>query len=170
MFADKDVLRRVPSGTHELLDVFGPTIEFLVSPDEGNDGFCVIRGTIPPGAFVPIHSHRDVETFFVVSGEIEGLREGESGFEWIRAKTGDFMLVPSGAKHAWRNVSKQPSVQLVTTTAKLGRWFQEVGRPATGKLGPPTADDLQRFISVSAKYGYWLATPEENAAVGIFPF
>jgi hypothetical protein len=30
-----------------------------------------------------------------------------------------------------------------------------------------TSEDLARFAEISAKYGYWNATPEENAAVGI---
>jgi hypothetical protein len=50
----------------------------------------------------------------------------------------------------------------------MARFFQEVGRPAAGKPQPPlTPEDLARFAAVSAKYGYWNATPEENAAVGI---
>jgi hypothetical protein len=40
-----------------------------------------------------------------------------------------------------------------------------------GTSQPVTAEDvahfLVRFATVSAKYGYWNATPEENAAVGI---
>lgn len=32
---------------------------------------------------------------------------------------------------------------------------------------PVTPEDLTRFAAISAKYGYWNATPEENAAVGI---
>ena len=34
----------------------------------------------------------------------------------------------------------------------------------------PAADpqDLARLIAVSAKYGYWLGSPEENSAAGIY--
>jgi hypothetical protein len=32
---------------------------------------------------------------------------------------------------------------------------------------PPAHDVLERFLAVSRKFGYWLGTPEENAAVGI---
>jgi hypothetical protein len=31
-----------------VLDVLGPTIEFLTSPDEADDRLCVMRGVIPP--------------------------------------------------------------------------------------------------------------------------
>jgi hypothetical protein len=37
--------------------------------------------------------------------------------------------------------------------------------------GPPSADQVQRFLATSARYGYWNASPEENARVGIaLPF
>jgi hypothetical protein len=42
-----------------------------------------------------------------------------------------------------------------------------VGRPVTDALTPPTAEEVANFVAVSEKYGYVLATPEENAAVGI---
>ena len=35
---------------------------------------------------------------------------------------------------------------------------------------PPSPDQLQRFVRTIERYGYWLATPEENAAAGISLF
>ena len=37
----------------------------------------------------------------------------------------------------------------------------------TGAPRPVTPEDLTHFAAVSARYGYWNATLEENAAVGI---
>jgi hypothetical protein len=75
--------------------------------------------------------------------------------------------VPSGIKHAWRNVSAEPVVSLIITTKRLGQFFQETGRPVSDARQPVTPEDLARFAAVSARYGYWNATPEENGAVGI---
>jgi hypothetical protein len=36
-----------------------------------------------------------------------------------------------------------------------------------GARQPVTPEDLARFAALSANYGHWNATPEENAAVGI---
>jgi hypothetical protein len=58
-------------------------------------------------------------------------------------------------------------ISLIITTKRMGQFFQETGRPVTGAPQPVTPEDLKRFAAVSAKYGYWNATPEENAAVGI---
>ena len=75
--------------------------------------------------------------------------------------------MPAGAQHAWRNLSSEPVVNRIITTKRLGRFFQEAGRPVRGAPQPVTPEDLARFAAVSARYGYWNATPEENAAVGI---
>ena len=151
------------------VDVLGPTVEYMLPPDEARDSFCVLKGVIPPGGVVPLHSHPDVEDYVVISGEIQGLRLSQDAHshEWIVGKAGDYMHVPGGAPHAWRNVSAEPVVTLIFTTPKIGRFFQEIGRPVTPTPQPVTPEDLAHFAAVSATYGYWNATPEENATVGI---
>lgn len=63
------------------------------------------------------------------------------------------MHVPSNARHAWRNVSSSSAVVLIMITKKIGQFFQELGRPATGNVLPPTSEDLARIAEISAKYG-----------------
>ena len=156
----------------ETLDVFGPSVQFLVAPQGSDEAPCVIKGTIPPGGSVPIHSHQAIEVFYVLSGNVEVLREKHGKSHWIAAGPGDFIEVPSGAKHGFRNRSQHPVVQLITTTSKLGRFFQQIGRsiPQGANGNPPSPDQLQHFVRTSERYGYWLATPEENAAAGISLF
>jgi quercetin dioxygenase-like cupin family protein len=149
------------------LEVFGPTVEFLTSPQEAHNNFCTLRGVIPPSVFVPLHSHADTEDFLVISGDVQVLKQASGGYEWIAGKAGDYIHVPGDVPHAWRNVSSEPVIILIHTTLKMGRFFQEVGRPATGAPQPVTSEDLAHFANVSARYGYWNATPEENAAIGI---
>jgi hypothetical protein len=73
--------------------------------------------------------------------------------------------IPAGIPHAHRNVSDEPALELLITTARLGRFFQEIARP--GATHPPTPDELAEFVTVATKYGYDLGTLEQNAAVGI---
>jgi len=161
--------RLVAESDGEVLDVLGPNVQFLVAPQANDEAPCVIKGTIPPGVSVPIHRHPAFEAFYVVSGNVEVLSEKEGKTQWIAAGPGDFIEVPSGAKHGFRNRSQHPVVQLITTTSKLGRFFKEIGEPmlegATGN--PPSPERLQHLIRTSERYGYWLASPEENAAAGI---
>ena len=149
------------------VDLFGPMVEFLTPPQAANDEFCVLRGVIPAGCSVPLHSHPDTEDFFIISGKVQVLRQGAGGYEWIAGKAGDYVHVPSGARHAWRNVSSEPLVALIITTPKLGRYFLEAGRPLSAARQPITSEDIARVAAISAKFGYWDATPEENATVGL---
>jgi quercetin dioxygenase-like cupin family protein len=144
-------------------DVYGGIVEFLSWSDE----FCVLRGTVPPGVVVPLHQHPDAEDFLILSGAQQVLVQSDGGLEWREARAGDYVRVPGNAPHAWRNIADEPAVDLIVTTARLGRFFAEVGRPVTDSLLPPTAEEVAHFVATSEKYGYLLGTPEENAAVGI---
>ena len=149
--------------------MLGPTVEFLVLPSESSAGYCIMKGTVPPGVSVPLHSHPDDESFFLLSGRLETLDQRKDGFEWINMNAGDFHHVPQDVKHAWRNQSNQPAVTIIVTTPRLGRFFQEIGRPVTTDAfpQPPSPADIQHFVEVAARYDHWLASPQENAAVGI---
>ena len=59
----RETTRLVRRGTDGVLDVFGPTVEFLILPKE-TEGYCVMIGTIPPGVSVPLHSHLIWRAFF----------------------------------------------------------------------------------------------------------
>ena len=155
-----------------VLDLFGSTVEFLTLPEKTDADYCVIIGTVPPGGSVTLHSHPHPESFFVLSGSLQALLQRVEKFEWMAVKPGEFVHVASSAKHAWRNTSSEPAVALVTTTAKLGRFFQELGRPVSpGAPAPvPTPEDLQNLMRLAAKYDCWIGRPEENAVFGISSF
>src|SRR5690242_14601753 len=90
-------------------DVFGGIVEFLSWSDE----FCVLRGTVPPGSVVPLHSHPDAEDFFILSGTQQVLVGGEDGLQWRDAQAGDYIRVPGDAPHAHRNVTDKPAIDLI---------------------------------------------------------
>jgi quercetin dioxygenase-like cupin family protein len=168
----KAFANRVVERDCETLEVFGPSVQFLIGPQPHDETPCVMKGTIPPGICVPMHSHPGIEAFYVLSGDVEVLTEEGGEVHWIAAGPRDFIEVPGEAKHGFRNRSKDPVVQLITTTSKLGRFFQEVGRSLTRgeRVSSPSPDEIQHFLKTAEHYGYWLATPEENAAVGISLF
>jgi hypothetical protein len=86
------VARRVAASAFETINVMGPSIQFLTPLEEGEDTPCLMRGTIPPGVVVPLHSHADSKTFLQVFGEVEALVEAEDGFDWVRVRAGDVFL------------------------------------------------------------------------------
>lgn len=164
----------VDPGRCETIDVLGPTVQFLtpVEPDPaiGENGPCVMRGTIPAGISVPLHSHADPETFLMIAGEIEGIVESGTGFRSAALKPGDVFHVPGWAKHAWRNRQDKPAVMNIVSTNRMARFFREIGAPASTAepQGPqPPADRIRHLMETAERYGHWNATPEENARLGI---
>jgi quercetin dioxygenase-like cupin family protein len=155
--------------SHVVLDVLGSTVEFMVLPSESKDRYCVLKGTIPPGVSVPLHSHPDDESFFLFSGSLQALVQRQDGFEGVTMHAGDFRHVAQGFRHAWKNQSNEPAVAIIVITSRLGRFFQEIGRPVApdAPTKPPSLTDVQSFAEVAARYHHWLASAEENAAVGI---
>ncbi|MGD9572594.1 MAG: cupin domain-containing protein [Thermoleophilia bacterium] len=157
-----------PAGLPQL-DVLGPRVAFVVPPG-ADDEPCVIHGTIPAAGVVPMHAHPDPETFLVLDGAVEVLADPDGPEPWMAMRAGDLHHVPGGERHGFRNRQDAPVTMLVATTARLGRFFLEVGRPVGGAgepPGPPTAGDLRRFLEAADRHGHWTASPEQNAAVGI---
>jgi quercetin dioxygenase-like cupin family protein len=148
----------------EWLDLFGPQVQLVTALSDGDDGYCLFRGSLPAGVVVPLHSHADRETFYILDGELQGLRQDR----WLTLAGRDVLDIPGGIKHAFRNISAAPVSLLFVTTMRLGRFFRDVGRPMTPvPPGPPAPADLQRVFEISRAYGHWLGSPEDNAAVGI---
>ena len=114
---------------------------------------------------MPLRSHDDAEDFFILSGTQQVLTKSDQGLQWRDVNAGDYVHIPAGTPHAHRNVSDEPTVELVITTARLGRFFQEIARPDATR--PPTPNELAAFVAVATRYGYDLGTPEQNAAIGI---
>lgn len=150
--------------TSETFDVLGPHIQFLTTLSDADDGYCVIRSTFPAGVIVPIHSHGDRETFYILDGALQALREDH----WVTLAGGDIFDVPGTTKHAFRNASGASVSLLFVTTMRMGRFFRDIGRPAAAvQPGPPTPEILGHFFETAQRYGYWLGGPADNAAVGL---
>ena len=77
-----------------------------------------MRGIIPSGTVIPIHSHPDSETFIQLSGEVEALTASSEGFAWAKLAAGSVFHVPGNVRHAFRNPSAEPSVGIIATTAR----------------------------------------------------
>ncbi|MCM3629092.1 cupin domain-containing protein [Paenibacillus glycanilyticus] len=145
------------------LDVMGPRIKLLTDLAENRD-YSLMKAEVPPGVVVPVHSHDDRETFVVLSGELEAFTKDS----WQTVRAGDTVDIPGDVKHAWRNSSNETVTLLVASTAKMGEFFIEIGRPSdTVPPGPPSPEVLQHFVQVAIAYGYWLGTPDDNASIGI---
>lgn len=147
--------------TSSWLDVLGPKVRVLTA-DREND-YAVLIGMIAPNVTVPLHSHGDRETFFVLAGSLEGYVTDQ----WHAVGEGGILDIIGNQKHAWRNTSGADAWVLMVTTNKMKRFFEEIGTVGAAVELPPPPEVLERVAEVAGSYGYWLAPPDANGAIGL---
>jgi mannose-6-phosphate isomerase-like protein (cupin superfamily) len=82
------------------------------------------------------HFHRTIsESFYVLSGAVR-LYDGSS---WADGGPGDFLFVPEGGIHAFRNESGEPASMLILFAPGAPRedYFETLGRVAEGHVLTP---------------------------------
>ncbi len=85
------------------------------------------------------HFHRTIsESFFVLTGTIR-LYDGQ---RWLDATAGDFLFVPEGGIHAFRNESGAPASMLILFAPGAPReeYFEQVA--AVGQLSEAEREDF----------------------------
>ena len=113
---------------------------------------------MPPGGVAPAHIHqREDESFYVVEGEFEFSRDGET----IRAGAGSLFYVPRGSLHAFKNVGEERGRLLMSQTpgGLHERFFEEIGEEATDRTTPPVVAEPPDLSAIAAKYGTEMAAP-----------
>ncbi|MGW6934568.1 cupin domain-containing protein [Lentzea sp. NPDC054927] len=108
----------------------GDGIHYLATTETTRGEFGLYRVMMKPRAAGPsTHFHRTIsESFFILDGTVR-LFNGE---KWIDAEAGDFLLVPQGGLHAFRNASDAPAEMLLLFTPGAPReeYFEMVGKIA----------------------------------------
>ena len=149
--------------------VLGVLLQFLSTPEKINDQISVMRGTIPSGVVIPLHSHADPEVFYVLNGSLEVFQADGPFQDWQTVIAGEVVSIPGNVRHALRNPSPGPITSITASKQELYSFVRELARPFDPNRPPvpPTPEEMQHLFSVAEKYGYWLASPDENAAIGI---
>lgn len=95
----------------ELTNASGGGAHYLATSASTDGKFGLYRWEMGPTSSGPDpHFHRTIsESFFVLSGEVR-LHNGE---RWAEATAGDFLLVPEGGIHGFRNDSGEPASMLI---------------------------------------------------------
>jgi quercetin dioxygenase-like cupin family protein len=153
----------------QVFNAAGVLLQFLASPGEIGDAICLIRGTMPSGVVVPLHSHAEPEILYVLEGSLEVFRSNRRINGWTTADVGDVLTIPGSVKHALRNSSSLPVTVALVTKSELYKFFRKLAKPfdPNERQTPPMREAIQELVAVAAEYGYWLASAEENAAIGL---
>ena len=165
--ANHDSLPETEPSIYRVLNI---QIQFLAAPDQTGTDISIMRTVIPTDTTIPLHSHADPEIFYLLAGAMEVFQERNGHGEWKKIRSGEMVSIPGGIKHAIRNTSSIPVISLVTTKMELYLFFRTLSRPVTGEAinDPSATNEMDRLFASAEKYGYWLASPQENAAIGIF--
>jgi mannose-6-phosphate isomerase-like protein (cupin superfamily) len=123
-------------------DSFGLVQYHYLADQQGTGGdYGLYRVDLAPNAGGPgPHFHRAMsEAFFVLSGHIE-LYDGD---DWVDGAQNDFLYVPPGGIHGFRNQSDSPASLLMLFAPGAPREFYFEG---LGSLAEMTDDERREFF------------------------
>lgn len=160
--ATKPIFR--PTGTGPAVYGPGDLYTYMATGEETNNSFFQFEAVVPENGGPPPHIHsREDESFYVVKGSLE-ITLGNKVYQ---AKAGDFVYVPRGTLHRFRNSGKGTAVQLVTfVPAGMEKFFNEVFPPVTDRTAapPPVTEELIRKLNEAApKYGIEFPVPPDSS-------
>lgn len=139
----------------------GILVRFLVR--EPDAGYSLVEALVGPGAGPPPNRHQaDDEAFYVLDGTFEfGV-----GSETRIAKSGDFVRVPNGEIHTFRNIGQGPGRLLIVNAPGTlhVNFFSQAGDPmppGTSELPSPIPPpDVARLLEVGRQNGMEFMLPQ----------
>lgn len=124
---------------------------FLATGETTSGQFCLVEEAAKRLEAVPLHRHEeDVESFYVLEGEITFYIDGQPG---IRSGPGSFLHVPAGAIHGFR-ITSDTARYLILTTAHHGEFYRAISIPAEASGVPATHDvDWDKVMATAQEFG-----------------
>ncbi len=133
------------------LPMTSATAHYLATGASTGGEFGLYRWDFGPDVSGPdAHFHKAVsESFFILSGTVR-LYDGDT---WVDATSGDFLHVPQGGIHGFRNESGEPASMLLLFTpgAPRERYFETL---AAGAQKAMTEEEKAAFFVLHDTY--WL--------------
>ena len=151
--------KHVPAGTGPAYCGPGDRITFLITGAETGGAFFMAEVSVVPGGGPPPHIHsREDESFYIQQGTLAA----QVGDKALNVSAGDFVHMPRGVVHSFKNVGQETAkLLLVVTPAGLENFFAETFFPAAdiadiAEIGPAV---IARAMKNAPKYGLELLLP-----------
>jgi quercetin dioxygenase-like cupin family protein len=124
----------VPAGTGATTWFSGETYTIKASVESTNGALGVVEASVPSGGGPVAHAHaRTDEAFYVLSGEVEVLDGGRT----FMARAGDFVFIPRGVRHRFKNRGTHSARLLfLFTPAGAERFFTYGDEPRPNVRAP----------------------------------
>jgi quercetin dioxygenase-like cupin family protein len=136
----------------ELTYTRGGTVHYLATTESTGGEFGLYRWNFAPRDSGPDpHFHRTIsESFYILSGTVR-LYDGKS---WVDATAGDFLFVPEGGVHAFKNESGEEASMLLLFAPGAPReeYFETLEDWAQGR----TMNDAEKAEFFVKHDTYWL--------------
>jgi quercetin dioxygenase-like cupin family protein len=151
--AEQNIARYVPADTGTSYWGPGDRYIFLVTGAQSDGTYFIMEAIVSPGGGPPPHiHHREQESFYVLEGTLD-IRMGE---EVVQASAGDFVHIPKGVVHSFRNNGDGLARQLVIfSPGGLERFFEETLEEVADRSAPmPDNIDtvVPRYIAAAPRY------------------
>ena len=143
-----------PAGTGPSFWGPGDLYTFLVTGEESGGAYFAMEALVPQGGGPPPHIHaNEDETFYVLEGRVTFRLADET----ILAGPGDFVHVPRGNVHCFRNDGETPARLVLTfTPAGIEHFFLETLQRAYDlTIDPPESVEAvaARYAEAAPRYG-----------------
>ena len=99
---------------------------FLATGALTGEAFALVDERAIGGESVPLHKHDDVESFYVLEGEVSFYLGDRSG---MRAGAGAFVHIPGGTNHGFR-IESATARYLILTTPRHGEFYLAISLPS----------------------------------------
>jgi len=152
-------VKYVPAGTGPAYCGPGDRLTFLITGAETGGAFFMAEVSVAPGGGPPPHVHsREEESFYVQQGTL-AVQVGDKG---LNVSAGDFVHIPRGTAHSFKNVGGETAkLLMVATPAGLENYFAEVFFPAAdvADISQIAEAVIGRAMKSAPKYGVELLLP-----------
>jgi quercetin dioxygenase-like cupin family protein len=160
---NQNQVQYVPAGTGPMYWGPGDRVTFLVTGEQSGGACFIIEGMAPPGGGPPPHIHHcEDESIYILQGTVTIQAAGRT----YEASPGDFVHIPRGTVHSFRNTGNVDARALVVISpagqAGMQQFFEESFYPATDRSATPpliTEQLMGRMMAAAGKNGLEFARP-----------
>lgn len=130
----------------------GDTYTFLLTGEQSGGSMFILEATVPAGGGPPPHLHRfEDECCYLLEGKLT-LRVAE---KTIQVAAGDFVQVPKGIIHSFRNDGTTVARMLtIFSPSGMEGYFKEALEPASAtSVNVPVPQIIARMIDAAPNHG-----------------
>jgi quercetin dioxygenase-like cupin family protein len=140
--------------------ILGDIYTVKISGDETQGRYSVWEIEVAPNNGPPLHKHSmEDEAFYVLEGDFSF----PYGSKDTKASKGQFVYVPRGEFHSYKNVgSSFGKLLVIITPPQFEKFFEEIGIPINDKssIQPPqiTSVIIENIVKTAARYNLEIKT------------